>query len=75
MIDLPQPARARPYKRTPLLIAAYATLSAALINLILGAGMFWIAGSAGLAVVLGATEIVVQVRRRSAAAQDVSNGL
>jgi hypothetical protein len=68
MQELPQAIKSRPYKRSPLLVAAYCTLTGAIINLILGTGMYWIAGSAGLAVLLGLAEIVVQVRRRSASA-------
>ena len=68
MAEIPQPVASRPYKRSPLLIAAYGTLTAAIVNLILGSGMFWIAGSAALAVLLGLAEIIVQVKRRSASA-------
>jgi hypothetical protein len=66
MHHLPPPTNPRPYTRTPLLLMAYGALGAAILNLIVGSGMLWIAGSAGLAVVLGLIEIVVQVRRRSA---------
>ena len=68
MQELPQAVTPRPYKRSPLLVAAYATLIAAIINLVLGTGMYLIVGSAGLAVLLGLAEIIVQVRRRSASA-------
>jgi len=57
-----------PYKRSPLLVAAYGTLAAAIINLILRSGVYWIVGSAGLAVLLGLAEIIVQIRRGSASA-------
>ena len=60
--ELPQPTKPRPYKRSPLLIAAYATFIAALVNFVLGTGMYWIVGSAGVAVLLALAEIVVQVR-------------
>ena len=67
-MSLPQ-AKPRPtYKRSPLLIAAYGTLAAAIVNLILGTGLYLIAGSAGLAVLLGLAEIILHVRRRSASA-------
>jgi len=67
-MNLPQASPRPAYKRSPLLIAAYGTLAAAIVNLILGTGLYLIAGSAGLAVVLGLAEIIVQVRRRSASA-------
>jgi len=56
----------RPYKRSPLLILAYGALTAAIVNLILRSGMFWIAGSAGLAVLFAVAEIILQVRQRGA---------
>ena len=68
MQDLPADSKIKPYKRTPLLIAAYCVFTAVLVNLILGTGMILIAGSAGLAVLLALAEIVVQVRRRGASA-------
>lgn len=67
-MNLPQTSPRPAYKRSPLLIAAYGTLAAAIVNLILGTGLYLIAGSAGLAVLLGLAEIIVQVRRRSASA-------
>ena len=65
MRQLPHP-KPRPYKRSPLLILAYGALTAAIVNLILRSGMFWIAGSAGLAVLFAGAEIMLQVRRRGA---------
>jgi hypothetical protein len=65
MHQLPHP-KPRPYKRSPLLILAYGALTAAIVNLILRSGMFWIAGSAGLAVLFAVAEIMLQVRRRGA---------
>ena len=62
----PPATKRRPYTRSPLLIAAYGSFVAAIVNLILGTGMYWIVGSAGLAVLLSLAEIVVQVRRRAA---------
>lgn len=63
--ELPHP-KPRPYKRSPLLILAYGALTAAIVNLILRSGMFWIAGSAGLAVLFAVAEIIFQVRQRGA---------
>ena len=69
MQELSQATKPRPpYKRSPLLVAAYGTLIAAIVNLVLGTRMFLIVGSASLAVLLGLAEIIVQVRRRSASA-------
>ena len=65
-MNLPQTKPRPAYKRSPLLIAAYGTLAAAIVNLILGTGLYLIAGSAGLAVLLGLAEIIVQLSRRSA---------
>ncbi len=65
MHELPH-RKPRPYKRSPLLILAYGALTAAIVNLILRSGMFWIAGSAGLAVLFAVAEIMLQVRRRGA---------
>ena len=68
MHEIPTESKIVPYKRTPLLIAAYCVFAAALVNFILGTGMVLIVGSAGLAVLLALAEIVVQVRRRRASA-------
>jgi hypothetical protein len=61
---VPTESRIKPYKRTPLLIAAYCVFAVALVDLMLGTGMVLIADSAGLAVILALAEIIVQVRRR-----------
>lgn len=61
-------SKTKPYKRTPLLIAAYCACAAALINVVLGTGVVLTVGSAGLAVLLALAEIVIQVRRRRASA-------
>jgi len=58
----------RPRKRSPILIIAYGALIAAIVNLFLRAGMIWTATAAGIAVVLGVVEIVLQVRSRGASA-------
>ena len=68
MNELPHAATPRPYKRSPLLILAYGALTAAILNLILRTGLFWIAGSAGLAVLFALAEIVIRVRRLGASA-------
>ena len=49
--------------RSPILIAAYCTIGVALILLVLGAGMFWTLGTAGLAVLLALAEVYIQLRR------------
>ena len=59
---------APPRKRSPILIIAYGALIAAIVNLFLRAGMIWTATAAGIAVVLGIVEIVLQVRGRGASA-------
>jgi len=59
---------ATPRKRSPILIIAYGALIAAIVNLFLRAGMIWTATAAGIAVVLGVVEIVLQVRSRGASA-------
>lgn len=66
MQELPKPTAPRPYKRSPLLIGAYASFIAALFNFVMGTGMYWIVGSAGLAVLLALADIVVRVRNRGA---------
>jgi hypothetical protein len=58
----------QPYRRSALLIAAYSAIGAALLNLILGTGLYLIVGSAALAVVLALAAIVVRLRRRKASA-------
>ncbi len=68
MQDVPLEAKIRPYKRSPLLIAAYCVFCVAIVNFVLGTGMYLIVGSSGLAVVLALAEIIVQVRRRGASA-------
>jgi uncharacterized membrane protein len=68
MHEIPTKSRIKPYKRTPLLIAAYCVFVVALVNFILGTGMVLIVGFAGLAVILALAEIIVQVRRRRASA-------
>lgn len=62
------PSASRPRKRSPILIIAYGALIAAFANLVLGAGMIWTATAAGIAVVLGVVEIVLQVKSRGASA-------
>ena len=64
MHELPAPPTPRQYKRSPLVILAYGALTASIVTLILRSGMFWIAGSAGLAVVFAIAEIILQVRHR-----------
>jgi hypothetical protein len=56
------------YRRSPLLVAAYATLGGAVALMLLGSGLFWTVGTATMAVLLAIGEIVVQVRRRSRSA-------
>ena len=68
MDQLPQPVKLRPYTRSPILIAAYGAFIAAVMNMILGSGVIWTAGSAGIAVLFALVEIVLQVRRRGASA-------
>ena len=68
MHELPQPKEPRPYKRSPLVIFAYGALASALINAILGSGVYWTAGSACIAVLLATAEIILQVRNRGASA-------
>jgi FtsH-binding integral membrane protein len=59
---------ARPYKRSPLVILAYGALIAAIVNLFFRSGLFWIAGSAALAVLFAIAEIILQIRNRGAPA-------
>lgn len=66
MQDIPPRAPARTYTRSPLLLLAYGALCATFLNAFLGTGFIWIAGSAALAVLLGAAEIAIQVRRHRA---------
>ena len=54
-----------PYRRSPLLIAAYGTLALAIALLLLGSGLIWSGGAAGLAIALALGEIVAQLRRRT----------
>jgi hypothetical protein len=54
-----------PYKRSPLLVAAYCTLAFSIVLVFLGAGMYGTVGTAGIAVVLALGEVVVQLSRRS----------
>ena len=68
MQGIPPIAPSRPYTRSPLLIFAYGALCATFLNLFVGTGLIWTAGSAALAVLLGAAEIIIQVRRRRASA-------
>jgi hypothetical protein len=68
MDELSQVSKRQPYRRSPLLIAAYCAIGAALMNLILGTGFFLMVGSAALAVVFGSAAIIVRLRRRKASA-------
>jgi hypothetical protein len=60
--------KGQPYRRSPLLVAAYATLGGAIALMLLGSGVLWTVGTASMAVLLAIGEIVVQVRRRSPSA-------
>jgi len=66
MEQLQQPIEVRPYTRSPLLLAAYGAILAALVNLVLGSGLIWTGGSAALAVLLALAAILVQIRRAGA---------
>ena len=68
MTELPQASTRQPYRRSPLLIAAYGAIGATLVNLVLGTGLFLMVGSAALAVVLGSAAVVVRLRRPKASA-------
>ena len=50
--------------RSPLLIVAYVALAGAIIAFGVGAGLFWAAGLAGMAVLLAGGEILVRSRRQ-----------
>ncbi len=67
MHDLHAP-KPRPYKRSPLVILAYGALTAAIVNFVLGTGLYWIARSAELAVVFAIAEIILQVRNSGVSA-------
>jgi len=66
--ERPQAPKQERYRRSALLVAAYSAIGAALLNLILGTGLYLIVGSAALAVVLALAAIVVRLRRRKASA-------
>ncbi len=57
------PGEPRPRKRSPFVIAAYCTLSGALISLLLGAGAFWTLSGTGLAVLLALGDLYLKLRR------------
>jgi hypothetical protein len=62
--ELPPSTERKPYERSPLLLAAYCTIGVTLALLVFGPGMYWILGSAAMAVLLALAELVVQLRRR-----------
>ena len=49
--------------RSPLLIIAYVALAGAILAFAFGAGLFWAAGLASMAVLLAGGEILVRFRR------------
>jgi len=55
-----------PYRRSLLVILSYGAITAAIVNMLLRSGMIWTAGSAGIAIVLALTDIIMQIRGRSA---------
>jgi hypothetical protein len=62
--DFPPPSKSGPYRRSPLVMAAYFMVGAAVLMLLLHAGMYWILSTAGMGVLLALGEILVQLRRR-----------
>jgi len=62
-----RPTRERPpYRRSLLVILSYGAITVAIVNMLLRSGMIWTAGSAGIAIVLALTDIIMQIRGRSA---------
>ena len=49
--------------RSPLLIIAYVALAGAIIAFGFGAGLFWAAGLAGIAVLMAGGELLARFRR------------
>lgn len=47
---------------------AYAAITATIVNVVFRTGLVWIAASAGLAVLLGLAEIVIQIKNRGTSA-------
>ena len=68
MIELPQQNELKPYRRSPLLIAAYWTMGIALVLLVLGPGMIWIMSAVGMAVLLALVELFLRLKRRGPSA-------
>jgi hypothetical protein len=62
--DRPKTAERPPYRRSVLVILAYGAITAAIVNSLLGSGMMWTAGSAGIAVLLALADIIMQIRGR-----------
>lgn len=62
--ELLQATKSQRHRRSPLMVAAYCTLGVAIVLMLLGSGVYWTAGTVGIAFLLALGEMVVQLRRR-----------